>query len=181
MPLLMFLILPVLEIAVFIQVGDWIGVWPTVLLVVLAAFLGSALLRYQGFGVLSRAQAAAERGEPPVGAVFEGFCIVTAAVLLIVPGFLSDVVGLALFVPFLRKALGAWLFERMRRQQGVRVWVNGHNVAGGAGGPGAKPPPPGVIDVDYHEVAAEEAEADTPSLPESRWRPPGPGEPRGNP
>lgn len=168
-PLLIFLILPILEIAVFIQVGDWIGLWPTVLLVILAAFLGSALLRWQGLSVLRRAQAAADRGEAPVGAVFEGFCIVVAGVLLIIPGFLTDIVGLALFVPFLRNALGRWLLDRMRRSGGMRVWVNGRDMGDGTGRPGAGPrPPPGVIDAEYREVHTPEDEL--PGIEESRWR-----------
>lgn len=169
-PLLIFLIVPVLEIALFIQVGDWIGLWPTVLLVILAAFLGTALIRRQGLSVLRRAQTAADRGEAPVGAVFEGFCIVVAGVLLIIPGFLTDIVGLALFVPFLRNALGRWLLDRLRRGGGMRVWVNGRDMGDGSGRSGGTPrPPPGVIDAEYREVRTPDD--DVPEIGQSRWRP----------
>lgn len=181
-PLLLFLLLPVAEIATFVEVGDWIGTGPTVGLVILSAILGSLLIRWQGLSVLKRAQEAAERGEVPVGAVFEGFCIVVAGVLLIIPGFLTDIVGLLLFVPPVRNALGRWLFDRLKGsasfhvhgQMGGRMWSGG----GGPGGPDPfHRPPPGVIDADYHEVTPEEEKAgDAPQIGSgtqgSRWAPP---------
>lgn len=169
-PLVLLLVLPIAEIAVFIEVGGWIGAGPTVALVILATLVGSVLLRWQGLSVLRRAQAAADRGELPVGAVFEGFCIVTAAILLIVPGFLTDVVGLLLFVPFLRNALGRWLFERMRRQGGTRIWINGRPMHRPGGGGRT---PPGVIDGDYREVGEETAASEAPRIGGSRWGRPG--------
>lgn len=183
-PLLLILLLPIAEIAVFIQVGDWIGVWPTIGLVVLSAVLGSVLVRRQGLTAMKRAQEAAERGEVPVGAVFEGFCIVVAGMLLIIPGFLTDVVGLLLFVPPVRNALGRWLFERLRGSGSFHVWTSA-----GSGGPGSQRhrPPPGTIDVEYREVEPEGTEPEgpepdgAPRLTESRWRPPGSGHPDGRP
>lgn len=174
--LLILLLLPIAEIATFIEVGDWIGAWPTVGLVILSAILGSALVRRQGLTAMKRAQDAAERGEFPVGAVFEGFCIVIAGVLLIIPGFLTDIVGLLLFVPPVRNALGRWLFERLRGSGSFQVWTN----AGGMGpggmetGPQPRRSQPGTIEVDYHEVRTEGTEPDdAPQLSDSRWRPPG--------
>ncbi len=185
--LLLFLLLPIAEIATFIEVGDWIGAGPTVGLVILSAILGSVLIRWQGLSVLKRAQAAAERGESPVGAVFEGFCVVVAGLLLIIPGFLTDIVGILLFVRPIRNALGRWLFDRMKGvasyQMGGRTWSSG-GPAGPQGGP-AHRPPPGVIDVDYQEVdpdggrpggagpADRDGSDDMPRLGDSRWAPPG--------
>jgi len=180
--LLILLLLPIAEIAMFIEVGDWIGAWPTVGLVVLSAVLGSVLVRRQGLTAMKRAQEAAERGEFPVGAVFEGFCIVVAGVLLIIPGFLSDIVGLLLFVPPVRNALGRWLFERLRGSGSFQVWTNAGGMGTGpmgtgptgAGGPGPYRPQPGVIDADYRDVTTEGTEpGDAPQLSDSRWRPPG--------
>lgn len=167
------LLLPVLEIAVFIEVGSRIGAGVTVGLVVLSAVLGVLLLRRQGLSVLRKAQMAADRGELPVGAVFEGFCVAVGGILLIIPGFLTDTVAVLLLIPPLRNAIGLWLFERMRRKSGLHVWMNGREVDP------RHPPhrPPGaqgtVIDVDYHEVDPAGG-ADTPKLEESRWGPKGP-------
>ncbi len=163
-PLLLILLLPIAEIALFIQVGDWIGLWPTVGLVVLSAVLGSVLVRRQGLGAMKRAQEAAERGEMPVGAVFEGFCIVAAGLLLIIPGFLTDAVGLLLLIRPLRNALGRWLFNRLRSRGSFHVWTSGGER------PGHRPPP-GVIDADFHEVPDNGAAppGETPHLSDSRW------------
>ena len=178
-PLLLLLLLPIAEIAVFIEVGDWIGAGPTIGLVFVSAILGSLLIRWEGLSVLMRAQEAAERGEVPVGAVFEGFCVVAAGILLIIPGFLTDIVGLLLFVRPLRNALGRWLFERLKGSASFRV----HGRMGGqnwSNNPGRDPfdrPPSGVIDVDYHEVKPEEENPeDKPRIgsgtPGSHWAPP---------
>lgn len=166
------LLLPVLEIAIFIEVGSRIGAGATVGLIILSAVLGVLLLRRQGLSVLRKAQAAADRGELPVGAVFEGFCVAVGGILLIIPGFLTDTVAVLLLLPPLRNAVGLWLFERMRRKGGLHVWMNGREVD-----PRHPPPrPPGaqgtVIDVEYQEVdPAGGGGADTPRLEESRWRP----------
>ncbi|HYG88983.1 MAG TPA: FxsA family protein [Azospirillum sp.] len=158
-PLVFLLLLPIVEIAVLIQIGQWIGAGPTILLVILAAVAGSLLLRRQGLAVLRKAQEAADRGELPVGAVFEGFCVVVGAILLIIPGFVTDVFGILLLMPFLRDALGRWLLERMRRSGTLHVWTT-------RTGTRQRPPGGQVIDVDYQEV-----EPDAPRLEESRWRP----------
>ncbi len=173
-PLLVFLLFPLAELAVMIQVGSWVGVWPTILAVVLTGVLGVALVRSQGLAVLRQASAAAERGEAPVGAVFHGFCIVFAGILLIVPGFITDTVGLLLFAPFVRGALGRWLLDRVRRQETMRVWVDGRPVHPGRAEPRRPPARPGVIDVEYEEVRDEPSDRpadapDPPPLGASRW------------
>lgn len=165
-PLVFLFVFPLLEIVAFIEVGDWIGTGPTIALVVLSVVLGSVLLRRQGLSVLRRAQAAADRGEVPVGAAFEGFCVVVAAFLLILPGFLSDMVGLALFVPVLRNALGRWLFDRMRTAPGVKVRFGGGFTAPGRGPSGAE-----VIDGDFREVNSPHAARDAPRITSPSPRP----------
>ena len=97
------LALPLVEIAVFIQVGEWIGVWPTIGLTVLSTVVGSTLLRHQGLATIARANQMAERGEPPVDEILDGLCILLAAALLIVPGFVTDALGLLLFIPWVRR------------------------------------------------------------------------------
>ena len=97
------LALPLIEIAVFIQVGELIGVWPTIGLTVLSTIVGVILLRHQGLATLARANQMAELGEPPVDEILDGLCILLAGVLLIVPGFVTDTLGLLLFVPWIRR------------------------------------------------------------------------------
>ena len=100
-PLLM-LAMPFIEIAGFVIVGSEIGVLATLGLVVLSAVLGFFLLRVQGFGLLQRIRAESAAGRVPDREMMHGAMIVVAAIMLIVPGFVTSAIGLLLFVPFIR-------------------------------------------------------------------------------
>ena len=135
------LAVPLLEIGVFIEVGGGIGLWPTLAIVVATAVAGTALLRHQGVATLARARASMRAGQPPLAELFDAVCLAVAGLLLLTPGFLTDIAGAALFVPRVR----AWLRLTVVRRLG--------------GGPTAQAPPPGqdpgagpVIDGDYREI-----------------------------
>lgn len=106
------LAVPIAEIAAFIVVGREIGVLATLALVAAMAFIGVALLRWQGLGVLGRIRQAAERGEAPERELVHGAMIVVGGILLIIPGFVTDAFGLLLFVPPVRD--GLWRLIRGR-------------------------------------------------------------------
>jgi UPF0716 protein FxsA len=108
------LALPLLEIAVFIIVGRAIGVLATLALVILAAIAGGLLLRQQGLGVVSRLRNNVNAGTIPGRTMFDAMLIGLAAVLLVLPGFLSDIAALALLVPPVRAWLFAMLAGRVR-------------------------------------------------------------------
>lgn len=154
-----FIAVPVIEIAAFIQIGGWIGLWPTIAVVVLTAFAGTTLLRLQGLAVLQRAQEAAARNELPVTEVFDGLCLLVAGVLLLTPGFFTDALGFLLFVPPLRHlvALGLWnwLVRSGRVSFSAGGFYSGPPPGGGrSGGPrGGNPPGRGpVIDGEYEDM-----------------------------
>ncbi|WP_342234678.1 FxsA family protein [Inquilinus sp. OTU3971] len=162
MPLLALLLLvPLLaEITVFIVVGRWIGVLATLVLFVAIGVIGSLLLKRQGMRALREMQAALARGEPPAEPVAHAALLVLAALLLIFPGFLSDLMALPLLLPPVRRMLIRWLGVQAKRRGGFTVWPGGR-------GPGGQGP---VIDADYTEVKPEGGR--DPSLPrieESRW------------
>lgn len=99
---------PIAEIATLVWVGGHLGVINTVGLVLLAAFGGLALFRYVGFGLLKRVQNELSAGRMPTGTVLEGFIVLVAGILLILPGFLSDVMAvLLLFAPIRRLIIAA--------------------------------------------------------------------------
>ncbi len=100
--LLVFIGVPILEIAVFIDVGERIGLFNTVAIVILTAILGTALLRWQGLSVLSRAQESLRENRFPMEEVFDGLCLVFAGALLLTPGFITDAFGFLLFFPSFR-------------------------------------------------------------------------------
>lgn len=109
-----FLALPLIEIALFILVGRAIGLLPTLGLVILAALAGALLLRQQGLGVVARLRSNVNAGTIPGRTMFDTMLIGLAALLLILPGFLSDAAALALLIPGVRSAIFAALAGRVR-------------------------------------------------------------------
>lgn len=108
----LFIVIPLLELYVLIEVGSWIGAAPTIALVVLTAVVGAVLLRWQGFGLLRRARAMLLAGELPAIEMLEGALIVVAGALLLVPGFVTDTVGFLLLVPWVRRGAILWFLSR---------------------------------------------------------------------
>lgn len=106
---------PVAEIWIFIELGRAIGWLPAILVGIATSFAGAVLMRVQGFNAINRFLEGTERGELPMSAVLDGVGISLAGILLMLPGFLSDAVGLLLFVPPLRRRLTAWLFRQILR------------------------------------------------------------------
>ena len=105
---LIFVGVPILEIALFIQVGGAIGLWPTLAIVILTALAGTVLMRLQGLHALSRLKQSLATGGDPVGPIAHGALILVAGVLLLTPGFFTDAVGLSLLVPPVRETLIRW-------------------------------------------------------------------------
>ncbi len=128
MALVIFLALigvPVIEIAVFIEIGGRIGLWWTVGLVVLTAVIGTALLRHQGLSTLARARASLDQGKLPVRELLDGVCLLIAGALLLTPGFVTDAVGALLLVPPLRWPLQVWAVRWIMTHGSVTVNPDG--------------------------------------------------------
>ena len=133
---LLFLAVPVAEIAVFIQVDSLIGLWPTLGGIVLTAVIGAALVRAQGLAALGRAQAQIEKNAVPVNEVFTAACLLIAGAMLLTPGFLTDTVGFLLLIPGLRNRMGRGLLGLFSRNTRFTMHTAGHSGPGGPGGPG---------------------------------------------
>jgi UPF0716 protein FxsA len=118
----LFIGVPVIEIAVFIRVGGWIGLWPTIAIVILTAAIGSWLLRLQGLNTLARVQDAFQRGEMPVAELFNGLCLLLAGALLLTPGFVTDAVGFLLFLPSFRMFLVGYGWRFLQKRGNFQVW-----------------------------------------------------------
>jgi UPF0716 protein FxsA len=103
--LLIFVFAPLIELYVLIQVGSVIGALPTILLSILTAAIGGYLVRLQGLAVLMRVRAMLDRGETPALELLDGAVLLLCGFALLLPGFLTDVVGFALLVPAVRHAL----------------------------------------------------------------------------
>lgn len=129
------LLLPLIEIAVFIWVGGLIGVLPTILLTLVTAVAGTIMLRQQGLSLLTRMQKELDAGRAPGNEVMQGAMIVLASILLLIPGFVTDAIGLLLFIPPVREALAKFIISRS-------------NVVIVQGGQGARGPGDHVVDLD---------------------------------
>jgi UPF0716 protein FxsA len=137
-----FLVLPLLEIAMFIIVGRAIGLLPTLLLVIAAAVLGAFLLRQQGLSVLSRMRGSMSAGTLPGRQVFDAMLLGMAAVLLVLPGFLTDIAALLLLVPPVRH----WIFRSLSGRMTVVETTTSYRRHADPDDPRLGGPP--VVDLD---------------------------------
>src|ERR671927_1699726 len=114
--LLLFIVVPIAEIAVIIQVGEAIGVWWTIALLIADSVLGSVLMRSQGRAAWRRLGEAVRAGRPPAREVLDGALVVFGGALLLTPGFISDVLGAVLLVPPTRAVVRRVLSRRLGRR-----------------------------------------------------------------
>lgn len=108
---LIFIIMPIIEITLLINVGQMIGVWYTLGLVLLSAFIGVNMLRFQSINTLTRARARMHDGEIPGQEMGEGIILAVGGALLVTPGFVTDVIGFCCLVPFTRQ----WIVKQASR------------------------------------------------------------------
>lgn len=155
---LTFIIIPIIEIAVFIQLGGEIGLWNTVILIILTAIIGTWLLKSQGMATLQRAQQSIQKQVFPVAEVFDGLCLALAGVLLLTPGFVTDAVGFLLFLPQFRAVLRKQIWTRLAKSQSAQAWVNPNNSRT------SQPEKLNTIDGDFRVVRPENDRSE-PRLP----------------
>jgi len=147
----LFLAVPLIEIALFIQVGGWIGLWPTLAIVVLTALVGTILVRAQGSQAMARLRASFNDLRDPTEPLAHGAMILFAGALLLTPGFFTDAAGIALLLPPVRAALFRYVQKRVeihRFQMGGQMGDQGEWDYGPR-----RPQGPGVIDGEFEEVA----------------------------
>ena len=121
---LAFVLTPIIEIGLFIEVGGLIGLWPTLAIVLLTAFAGTFLLRMQGLQVLRKAQSAMAAGEMPLDPVIHGLFLLVAGALLLTPGFATDAFGFLLFVPAVRSWIGSKIIKALMKSGNFQIYTN---------------------------------------------------------
>ena len=114
MPLIIFTLVPIIEMWILIEVGGWVGALPTIGLVVLTATLGLSLLKSQGLSTLMSARRKMDEGSIPASELVNGVMIGVGGALLLTPGFITDAVGFALLMPQARQWLLIKLIDRYR-------------------------------------------------------------------
>ncbi|MDR6712800.1 UPF0716 protein FxsA [Pseudomonas hunanensis] len=114
--LLLFLLFPVLELFVFVKVSAAIGFFPALLLIIAGSALGLLVMRVAGLATALRARESLQRGELPAEDMFHGLMLAVAGILLLIPGFISDVLGLIFLLPFTRKLAARKMRQRAEAQ-----------------------------------------------------------------
>ena len=127
---ILFAVLPILEIALLVNVGSIIGGWNTIGIVILTAFIGSYFVKREGISTLQTAQAKMQRNEMPGKELVEGLMLVVAGVLLVTPGFITDILGFMFVLPGTRHLLAAQVSKHMK----MRVVIPGGGPGGVNGG-----------------------------------------------
>jgi len=155
---LAFLLVPIIEIALFIQVGGLIGLWPTLGIVVLTAVLGTWLVRTQGRMAMGQLRNSFSQLNDPTEPLAHGAMILFAGALLLTPGFFTDALGFALLIPGVRTAA----FKAARS----KVNVSSVHMGGTSGPRRPQPHRPmqgDVIDGEYHELSEQDRGPKRPS------------------
>ncbi len=166
--LFIFVVVPIIEIGLFIQVGTLIGLWPTLATVVLTAVAGTWLLRQQGLAALTQAQEASRQQKFLVEPVIHGIFLLVAGLLLLTPGFFTDLIGFLLLVPPLRLAIAYGVWHRIKDHVHFidpmgRGSAQQHSGGHGPGGP--------IIDGEVVKDPSAESSAGPPD-PNSPWNKP---------
>lgn len=113
---LLFVLTPLVELAILVYLGTIIGALHTILIVVATGVLGAVLARHQGLTVLSRIRSNIERGILPSNELFHGALILVGGLLLLTPGIITDILGFMVLVPQTRRIIGRWLLSVIRRR-----------------------------------------------------------------
>jgi UPF0716 protein FxsA len=161
--------LPILDLATLVEVGRWIGAWPTAGMVLLSATIGVMLVRAQGVAILTQARSTLNEGGFPAREVFGGACVLIGGALLVLPGFASDLLGLILLMPPARSLVRRLIAWEVRRSGRFAIWmVERQPTRGPAAGT--------VIEVEYESVEAATPQKGTkrgsedPQRAHSPWR-----------
>lgn len=110
---LIFLLVPLIEIAFFVVIGNAIGLWPTLAGVLATAIIGSLVIRFQGMSLINEIRSTVGRGQLPARALADAMMVGLAGLLLLTPGYFTDLLGIVLLIPVVRSVLYAYLKSRV--------------------------------------------------------------------
>lgn len=134
---ILFIAMPFIELALLIYLGQQLGFWPTIAIVLATALLGAFVLQQQGLQTMRRISQAMASGEPPIAPVVDGFFLAIAGAFLLTPGVVTDAIGLSLLIPPVRHALARWGVGRMLRTGSFTIHT--HHSGGQANTGSAEP------------------------------------------
>jgi UPF0716 protein FxsA len=153
---LIFIVVPIAELALLIQVGQLIGVWWTIAILIADSILGSLLMRSQGRAAWRRFNVGLQSGRPPAREVLDGVLVIFGGALLLTPGFISDILGLLLLLPPTRAVVRRILVHRFADRM-IASATRGATVGFG--------PPPGRAGTRPGDVEGTAVDVDADGLP----------------
>lgn len=113
--ILLFTIVPVIELAILIKLGSHIGVGNTILIVIVTGVVGASLAKYQGLKTLYKVQQKLSVGQLPAGHILDAFLILAAGLLLLTPGLITDTIGFLILIPFTRSLIKEWCKKQFKK------------------------------------------------------------------
>ncbi len=123
--LILFIAIPLLELALLIKIGTLIGTFNTILLILITGILGAALTKQQGLGVITRIREDMALGRVPSDELFNGVCILVGGFLLLTPGLLTDALGFSLLIPTARQVIKKYLRYKLEQKwENDNFWQN---------------------------------------------------------
>lgn len=159
---LAFVVVPIVEIALFLQVGSFIGVPATLGLIILTAIAGTMLVRSQGIDVIRKVQQSTDRGEMPVAALAQGLFVLIAGVLLLTPGFATDTLGFALLIPPVREWISAKIWKFIEPNIVTSTQWSSTRTSSGPNRPGGTVIDAEAVEIDENPVNRTEKPGNTP-------------------
>ena len=120
---LLFIVVPIIEIVLFIKIGSLLGIWLTILVVVLTAIVGTNLVKSQGLNAIKEVQSSFLQGQDIARSLINGTLILIAGVLLLTPGFFTDFIGITFLIPMTRNM---WISYGIKHFPGF-VFINSNN------------------------------------------------------
>lgn len=168
--LLAFVAVPLIEIGLFIQIGGWLTLWPTLAIVLATGIIGTILVKQQGLKVLGELRNSMSQMRDPLSPLAHGALILFAGALLLTPGFFTDTVGFLLLVPAIRQAIIRVMASRVT----VASFGTSQGFDSGSGfraGPGPRRPDPyeDAIEVDYDDVTQSSPSREAGNKRPSGW------------
>lgn len=118
---LVIVLVPAIEIAILLLAGQTIGIFPTIALIFFTGIVGAYLAKQQGLATIRDVQERLQRGTMPGDALLDGVCILVGGTLLLTPGFVTDITGLLLLIPALRKYFKIWLMKFFKNRMDRRT------------------------------------------------------------
>ena len=120
---LLFIVVPIVEIVLFIKIGSLLGLWLTILVVVLTAIVGTNLVKSQGLNAIKQVQSSFLQGQDIARSLINGTLILIAGILLLTPGFFTDFIGITFLIPVTRNM---WISYGIKHFPGF-VFINSNN------------------------------------------------------